>query len=73
MGVGHKPPFEGLPSECEVGPLLLDMGKSLSNTHETRHMHKIVTCTHWLEPKMNTDIICVISWNPIIRDVVQDN
>jgi len=43
-----------------VGTPLWDMDKSLSDTHETRYMHKTVTCTHQLEPKMNTDIVCVI-------------
>jgi len=43
-----------------VGPPLWDMGKSLSDTHETRYMHKVVTCTHWLEPIMNIDIVCGI-------------
>ena len=59
-GLSHKPPFEGLPSECDGGTPLWDMGKSLNDTHETRYMHKAVKCTHWLEPIMNTDIVCVI-------------
>jgi len=29
-----------------VGLPLWDMGKSLSDTHETRYMHMAVTCTH---------------------------
>jgi len=29
-----------------VGPPLLNMDKSLSDTHETRYMHKAVTYNH---------------------------
>jgi len=35
-GVSHKPPFEGLPSECDGGVAIVRHGKSLSDTHETR-------------------------------------
>jgi len=41
-----------------VRPSLWDMGKSLSDTPEQDTC--IRSCTHPLEPIMNTNIICVI-------------
>jgi len=43
-----------------VGPPLWDMGKSLSDIHETKYMHKVTMCNPLLEPKINTNIVCVI-------------
>jgi len=58
-GVSHKPPFQGLPSECDGGAAIVRHGQ-VSKWHSWNKIHKAVMCTHWLEPIMNTDIVCVI-------------
>lgn len=55
----------------KVGPRLWEMEKSLNDTENKIHMHKVLN--HLIKPKMSTNIVCVFSENLVKKSVAQDN
>jgi len=55
-----------------VGSPLWDMDKSLSHTHENKIHAQGQMSNQWLEPKINTDIVCYLL-KPIKRGCSKNN